>query len=504
VKSTHIIVQAGGQGSRLKHHTYNKPKALVSIDNEPIIFHLFNKFPRDHFQIIVDYKSDVLERYLETYAKNVDYNIVNGLGCKGTCSGVRYALDALPEDEEFILIWSDLILPKELTIPENGNNHIGIAKGLDCRWGFVNGNFEEACTCDSGIAGMFVFKDKSEISDVPLSGEFVRWLKDKNLKFDVLDITGTREYGLIEKLNLPAEGKCRPFNSIRKEGDCLVKEGVDEVGKGLATREIAWYKHVMKLGYSSIPKIHSFEPLKMQYIQGKNIYSYKFDQEKKETVLNDIIDNLRSLHELEKVCVHQESMKEAYFTKTISRMNTVKSLIPQTSQETIKINGVECRNIFFVQDEVEDAINHLNCPEFCLIHGDCTFSNIMLENDTTPVLLDPRGYFGMTELHGDPAYDWAKLYYSLFGNYDQFNLRRFELKIEEDVQLDIQSNGWEDMSDRFFDILSDEIDEESMKLMHAMIWLSLTTYARDDYDSICGAFYNGLYHLEDYFRSRED
>mgnify|MGYP001072052072 CR=1 FL=1 len=110
-----------------------------------------------------------------------------------------------------------------------------------------------------------------------------------------------------------------------------------------------------------------------------------------------------------------------------------------------------------------------------------------------PILIDPRGYFGFTELFGDPAYDWAKLYYSIVGNYDQFNLKRFVLKIEEkEVLLDITSNHWEDMEETFFDLLDDAISEKQIKLIHAIIWLSLTTYAWEDYDSICGAFYKGL------------
>jgi hypothetical protein len=40
-------------------------------------------------------------------------------------------------------------------------------------------------------------------------------------------------------------------------------------------------------------------------------------------------------------------------------------------------------------------------------------------------------------------------------------------------------------------------DPDTIKLIHAVIWLSLTTYAWQDYDSICGAFYNGLYYLEE-------
>ena len=137
--------------------------------------------------------------------------------------------------------------------------------------------------------------------------------------------------------------------------------------------------------------------------------------------------------------------------------------------------------------------------EFVLIHGDCTFSNMMLKNDTTPVLLDPRGYFGTTELYGDVAYDWAKLYYSLYSNYDQFNLKNFKLKInDENVELNIESNHWEDIEDYFFSLLSEEkIYRSQIKLILSIIWFSLTTYAWEDYDSICGAYYNGLLYLKE-------
>ena len=135
---------------------------------------------------------------------------------------------------------------------------------------------------------------------------------------------------------------------------------------------------------------------------------------------------------------------------------------------------------------------------FKLIHGDCTFSNTMLKEDGTPIMIDPRGYFGTTEFFGDPAYDWVKLYYSISSNYDQFNLKRFDLNImEKEVTLKIASNNWEDMEPLFFDLLKDDVTPQQMKLLLAITWLSLTTYAWEDYDSICGAFYNGTYYLEE-------
>ena len=96
--------------------------------------------------------------------------------------------------------------------------------------------------------------------------------------------------------------------------------------------------------------------------------------------------------------------------------------------------------------------------EFRMIHGDCTFSNIILRNDAEPVLIDPRGYFGKTEIFGDEAYDWVKLYYSLFSNYDQFNLKRFDLYINNDnVEISVESNGWEELENEFFVLLEERL-----------------------------------------------
>ena len=55
----YIIVQAGGRGSRLKNLTDNKPKALVPIDNLPMLFHLFRRYKDKKFIIISDYKKEV-------------------------------------------------------------------------------------------------------------------------------------------------------------------------------------------------------------------------------------------------------------------------------------------------------------------------------------------------------------------------------------------------------------------------------------------------------------
>ncbi len=506
----YIVVQAGGKGSRMERLTYNKPKALVSINNLPIIFYLFRKYPDKKYLIVGDYKIDVLKNYLEIFSK-VDFKLIDARGMKGTCAGMQAALQEIPEHQAFMITWCDLILSEEYSIPEEPGNYIGISGDFKCRWSFKDGKFYEEPGIKDGVAGHFIFREKSEIADIPKEGEFVRWLREAGVsgrkgtesRFKELLLYHTKEYGYYSQCQEQLGGRCRPFNKITVDGDKIIKEGIDEQGRTLAIRERAWYKLVMNEGFRNIPEIYNTDPLIMERIQGKNIYEYTLTYDEKKKVLTELIQCISQIHELKKCEVDAASFKEAYIGKTFDRLNIVKNLIPFSSNEWIVINGIKCRNVFFYRNELEREVMMFLPNDFCLLHGDCTFSNIMLRENRTPVMIDPRGYFGKTELYGDPAYDWVKLYYSIVGNYDQFNLRRFRLEIDEnEVRLDMESNGWEDMENDFFSLLEGKVTKYQMKLLLSIIYYSFTTYAWDDYDSICGAFYKGCLLLEEAWREK--
>lgn len=497
----YIIVQAGGKGSRLKNLTKNRPKPLVPVENRPMLFHLFHKYPDKKFVVIADYKKEVLREYLEAFSK-VKYLVVEARG-NGTCAGIRQAAELIPEGQPFMLVWSDLILPKTFCLPKEyaqdvapERDYIGISETFSCRWSYIGGKFIEKPSRENGVAGLFLFTDKKKIEGVPDSGELVRWMQQGNRQYKEISLAGTREYGLLEEYEKLPVQKCRPFNRITIEGDILIKEAVDDQGEKLSRRECAWYAKVEEKNISILPKVYAMQPLKMEYINGRNIYECGLDYENKKRVLEKLVSSLKELHASEQAAADPFSMKEAYFNKTMDRLKKIEDLVPFARDREVTVNGRRCRNVFYHKRELEKKIEQLHCKSFCLIHGDCTFSNMMLRENGVPVLIDPRGYFGYTEIFGDARYDWAKMYYSIVGNYDRFNLKEFELNILEDrAEIKIASNRWEDMEEDFFGLTG--ASREEIKLIHAVIWLSLTTYAWHDYDSVCGAFYNGLYHLEE-------
>lgn len=497
----YIIVQAGGKGTRLKYLTANKPKALVPVDNLPMLFHLFRKYPDKKFVIIADYHKEALREYLAAFA-DVIYQVVDAEGT-GTCSGVGQAVRLIPEGASFMLVWSDLILPEGFVLPASygeeekpKEDYVGISETFPCRWSYCEGTFLEEPSSEHGVAGFFLFTDKGKLADVPDSGELVRWMQARGMVFSEIGLAGTKEFGLIEEYERLGQEKCRPFNRITIQENKLVKEPIDEQGKKLAMRETAWYGKAEQYRIPVLPKIYGTNPLAMEFVRGKNIYEYDLPYEEKREILTKIVEALHQLHRAEQVPADTFSLKEAYYNKTMDRLSKIRDLVPFADRREITVNGKKCRNVYFYKRELERKLETLSCDAFHFIHGDCTFSNLMLKEDGSPVLIDPRGYFGHTELYGDVRYDWAKLYYSIVGNYDRFNLKDFRMEIKEgEVSLQIRSNRWEDMEEDFFALTG--VNPYEIRLLHAVIWLSLTTYAWQDYDSICGAFYNGLYYLED-------
>ncbi len=491
-----IIIQAGGKGTRLEGLTRNKPKCLVPVNNLPIIFYAFQKFPEAEFSIIADYKTDVLEKYLAAFGGKYNYRVIKA-NKKGTISGIKETISTFAADEPFMIMWCDLILSDNFAIPTECGNYIGISKDFECRWSYIDGQFIKEPSKENGVAGLFIFENKKLLENIPEEGALVGWLQTQNINFKRLDLYGSKEIGTLLSYsdNNDSTPRCRPFNSMEFNGDIVVKRGINEQGKKIAVDEINWYKKVKELGYEYIPEIYEYEPLTMKKVQGKNIYEYDcLTRSQKEEILKNIIEALETLHNLlPPIPANREDCIENYITKTFDRLSKIEHLVPFADREFLRINGQYYKNIFFDREKFSKFLLKLIPQEFKLIHGDCTFSNLMFDTfNMKTILIDPRGYYGKTKLYGDVDYDWAKLYYSLKGDYDQFNRKKFTLDIKDnEVELAIKPNNWEDMEEFFFDNIPD-INKEKIKALHAVIWLSLTTYAWEDYDSICGAFYNGI------------
>ena len=496
-----VIVQAGGRGSRLRHHTWNKPKCLVSVRGKPILYHLFDHFAGAKFWIIGDYLHEQLERYLEVNPPGVEYQLLQAHE-KGTAAGVSSALAQINPDASVVLTWSDLIIGSLPAWPNTDLPVVCTTSSFTCRWTVADdGHLHEKPAARNGIVGLFYLPKASLLSHSPDKGEFVKWFAANVPAFELLDCPDLEELGdfaTIEEDN-DRSGFSRFFNKVEIGEREVTKTVIDSNYEQVHINEVAWYRQAQSLGFRRIPKVYSETPLVLERIMGHHAYQmHDLSERERRAVMADYLDSLIALHDLGDEPANAQQVKEVYLDKTIARVLSVAPIIPGFDADSMTINGKKCRNVFAPKHRglLDSLLPMLQPQRFVPIHGDATFSNTIIDDKLRVWFIDPRGSFHDPGIYGDAQYDFAKVYYSAVGGYDAFNRRKFKLYIDnETVEILMEEPLFaKTAKDIFADYLGHDLSK--IEILHGLIWLALTGYARDDIDSVIGAFYLGLYWLE--------
>ncbi len=498
-----IIVQASGRGKRMHHLTNNRPKALISVFAEPLLLRVMSLYNNSHFIILGNYQFAALKTYLSTYASNKNYTLIKTAGATiGSNAGIKTALSGIPANTPFMILWCDLLHQKPINFSNfdiKHKNYLGLSDSSVCRWRYRNGLLEEKSSRQEGVVGIYIFAKKNILEHVPARGEFCEFLQKEQITFTPFIAKDVQEVGTLRKFSkiINTRPVTRPFNVLEVSKKTVTKFPTNQQGIDLAKDESNWYNTFKDKRWDFLPRMYSLSPLTLQKIDGKALYLTRLTLSEKEKVLKQIIKNLKTIHNTfsPKTKEYAKNNYEAYLEKTKRRLDSVASLIPHIEKEYLVINNQKCFNFYKFWPKIEELIKPYFTNTYVPIHGDCTFSNILYEPLRKKVyFIDPRGYFGQEKVWGDPDYDWAKLYYSLIGNYDQFNHKNFKLLIGKDkINLSIKTNGYSQFLPLFFKLT--KANSTKMHLLHAIIWLSLSAYSSDDYDAICGAFYNGIYLL---------
>jgi thiamine kinase-like enzyme len=238
----------------------------------------------------------------------------------------------------------------------------------------------------------------------------------------------------------------------------------------------------------------------MSRVKGKHVWDYEnLSELEQRSLLADILYTLQDLHSRERSTALVGDVYEVYIEKTEQRVQSVSSLIPGFDKESVTVNGVKCPNIFhskytYLWDTIE---KNIQAEYFTPIHGDPTFSNTLIDQNLKCWFIDPRGYFAHdNDINGDPDYDFAKVYYSAVGGYDTFNRRKFKLYADgETAEIIMQEPATANTAETLFqEFFPNKITK--IRILHGLIWLALSGYAKDDIDSVIGSFYYGLYYLK--------
>ncbi|MDD4519295.1 MAG: hypothetical protein PHI50_00200 [Alphaproteobacteria bacterium] len=206
---------------------------------------------------------------------------------------------------------------------------------------------------------------------------------------------------------------------------------------------------------------------------------------------------IRRLFEVHKMCekyegqLSESNFYNLYITKTQKRLEMLKKQgtfwEALLAYDTIKINGVEYKNINFFEEKLKAKLEELvKTVKVSVMHGDYCFSNILFDtNSFICRLIDPRGRLEERTIYGDARYDIAKLRHSVVGGYDFAVHGLFKLT-QEGNSFEV-SNNYPDFQEEltaFFDKATVEFgyDLSQIKLIEAILFLSMIPLHKDNLD----------------------
>ena len=452
--------------------------SMVQVDGYPILFHLFNLYKTKRHIIITDEKSKILEEYLRLFSP-VNHTVLNRSG-----DFLGKISDSIPYGNRIMIIKPNVILEEDILSDLMEDNYIG----------WVGDNMRE------NDFDYIILKDNNYLMDILASPTYNPGVLRGKIDFKLLNVNeGKKILGYEDLVVDSKKVKSRSYNHIEFYEDKVVKKPKNKMARDFIQIEINWYKRLKELEYGKIPNLLGEEPFTLERIYGNDIYRSNIEFGDRRKVLRNIIEALDDIHSLETTKSNLDSIMYCYYEKTFERIRRVKDIIPFSDHQEITVNGKRCKNILFHLDKFKELVRReLSTDEFNLIHGDCTFSNIILEGDKGVKLIDPRGYFGDEFLYGDKYFDFAKLYFSFFGGYDWFNHGLFNLFLgSAGVELIQEETGWEHLEEEFFNLIGID-NRRRVQIIHGIIWLSITVYVWENYNAICGAFYRGIYILSEY------
>ena len=143
----------------------------------------------------------------------------------------------------------------------------------------------------------------------------------------------------------------------------------------------------------------------------------------------------------------------------------------------LSVNGRRVQNLPALWGWIAAEVDRLaGNVEGCIVHGDFCLSNILYDlRSRVCKLLDPRGSFGTAGIYGDPRYDIAKLYHSVYGLYDFLINDLFHVSASgDDIRLEIRTRPYHrQIRERFEKVFFPRFDRREILFLTGLLFASM-------------------------------
>jgi len=419
-----FCILAAGRGTR-NNNIVGLHKALLPLENKPVISHIIDRLSDVEIVIAVGYKSEQIKTYMNLVHSDKNITYVDVDNFDGVGSGPGYSLLCCKDElqEPFVFTSVDTLVGDDINLMSIDENWLGIAPvdtDDSLNYCLVEGSkyldnlyYGVGDTAYIGMAGIYEYKlfwdslEKHKIikDEYQVIHGFDGLEHMKLINFIWYDTGNNESYASTQRVFSNDVVANKSDEVIFVDNGKVVKY-FDDSEKSKQRIERTKYLN------GTCPEVS---------VVNKNMYSYDYVQGElfsnitDESIMRNFLDNCQ-----ENLFIKQEVTDtfiddciQMYEIKTKER---VKSLSGTSLDMVTNINGVEVEPIEVMLDKINWTEFYQNViPSY--FHGDLQPENIIYDKRKDKfVLIDWRQRFGNSVEIGDVYYDLAKLYHAIMIN----------------------------------------------------------------------------------------
>ncbi|MCL5026117.1 MAG: sugar phosphate nucleotidyltransferase [Chloroflexi bacterium] len=175
-----VIIPAAGLGTRLRPHTYSKPKPLVNVAGKPVLGHILDKLAQVHPEEII-FITGYLGEQIEDYVRRnycFPARFIEQTERRGQSHAIYLAREAI--DQPVLIVFVDTIFEADLSQLESlaGDGAIYVSEVEDpTRFGVVQ--------LKDGLVSRLVEKPKQYVSNLAVVG--IYYLRNWEMLLQAID-----------------------------------------------------------------------------------------------------------------------------------------------------------------------------------------------------------------------------------------------------------------------------------------------------------------------------
>jgi len=502
-----VFIPSAGLGTRLGDFSKNLNKALVAINNKPVISHVIEKFPKEiEIVVALGHKGDTVKDYLEIAHFDRKIQFVNIEPFSGPGSGLGYTMLKCKDLLQcpFIFCPNDTIILEN--IPKPDMNWVGYADIKNDK-NYRSLKIESSCVsqlCEKDELLSFDTKPYIGLAGVKDYKKF--WaVMEAGKRYGSIEVG--ESYALREMLASNIRIEARKFtwyDTGNTEQLKIAKESLKTANEPEIlekTGEAIWFVNNRVIKYNVDSTFIDDRVDRAQILSGyvpeildkrKNLYSYRkingktFSKRNSIPLFKQLLRFLGrfwakpSLNEEETLAFHDKCM-DFYKKKTYERVQLYFNRFTEFDRvETI--NGEVVPSIRDLLELVDWDFLSKGAP--VRFHGDLHFENILVDETGNFCLLDWRQNFSGNKKYGDLYYDLAKLMHGLIVSHELVNRDCFMVnKVDDIIEFDIYRKYTLTEAEKVFvRFLEDrDLSVKKVYLLTSLIFLNIAGLHHDPY-----------------------